>query len=162
MNPNPTSNEPPKSSGGTFGGRVWGLWEVIHGLGESIRGTTMGAVDTMTHCDSSKHDTIASQGRAEMQRGLSNLSGRPAQHESADSGRLEHPAPHDPSAVPNEQSTMFAAGNYDQDPNVVQTNTGGIGKPLQDPHMQQYDGAPRPVAPALPPRRRSQGYGTIS
>ena len=114
----------------------------------------MGAVDSMTSSDSSKNDAIANQGRAEIQRGWANLSGQPPSYEGQTNervGTMSSP-PWDPSAIPNEQSNMFSAGNYDRDPNIVQTSTGGMGNGVM---------ASQPKPPALPPRKRSQGYGTM-
>lgn len=45
------------------------------GAGENIRGTFLGAVDTMGHRGPTQNDDIAQQGRLEMERGLAHLRG---------------------------------------------------------------------------------------
>ncbi|KAF8879120.1 hypothetical protein BD779DRAFT_1162468 [Infundibulicybe gibba] len=53
-----------------------GAIEVVHGIGENIRGTTLGAMDTITHDRVSKNDETARQGRMEAERGLAKLRGQ--------------------------------------------------------------------------------------
>ncbi|KAH6903390.1 hypothetical protein BKA70DRAFT_1300848 [Coprinopsis sp. MPI-PUGE-AT-0042] len=156
-----SSTEQPNSRGRNVGGRIWGLWEVIHGLGDSIRGTALGAIDTMTHSDSRKYDTIASEGRAEMQRGLANLAGRPPQYEPDSAVNTVAPN-HDQHSVPTEQSSMFAAPNYDRDPNALHASGGGMKQRMgtQTQHGALPTGS-HDETPALPPRPNTQGYGTI-
>ncbi|KAF6741935.1 hypothetical protein DFP72DRAFT_1179888 [Ephemerocybe angulata] len=80
MNPNNSSSVPPNRGRG-FGEKIRGVYEVIHGIGENIRGSFLGALDTMSHHDStvpSRNDQIAAEGRAELQRGLTHLGRRPA------------------------------------------------------------------------------------
>jgi hypothetical protein len=47
------------------------------GLGENIRGTFLGGVDTIVHSDSTKNDAIARKGREEQAQGVANLEQRP-------------------------------------------------------------------------------------
>ncbi|RXW23008.1 hypothetical protein EST38_g2844 [Candolleomyces aberdarensis] len=50
-----------------------GVFQVVHGFGENIRGTFLGAFDTMTHETSGRNDQIAREGRLEIQRGMERL-----------------------------------------------------------------------------------------
>ncbi|KAJ7747161.1 hypothetical protein DFH07DRAFT_942464 [Mycena maculata] len=51
--------------------------QVAKGLGDSVRGTTMGAIDTVEHRDSSINDEIARRGRMEIEQGIAMIKGRP-------------------------------------------------------------------------------------
>jgi len=53
---------------------TYGPWTRL-GAGENLRGTLLGAVDTMSHEGMSKNDEIARQGRLEMERGMANMRG---------------------------------------------------------------------------------------
>ncbi|KAF8148626.1 hypothetical protein B0H34DRAFT_736321 [Crassisporium funariophilum] len=68
---NTTANSGKAGSG--FGNKIKGAAEVIHGMGENIRGTMLGAVDTMGHESVNKGDDVATQGRLEVERGKANL-----------------------------------------------------------------------------------------
>ncbi|KAJ6628619.1 hypothetical protein B0H10DRAFT_1990581 [Mycena sp. CBHHK59/15] len=50
---------------------------VAKGLGDNVRGTTMGAIDTVEHRDSSVNDEIARRGRMEIEQGIAMIKGRP-------------------------------------------------------------------------------------
>ncbi|KAE9409190.1 hypothetical protein BT96DRAFT_1012785 [Gymnopus androsaceus JB14] len=62
-----------------LGSKVKGAFNTIHGVGENIRGTTLGAVDTMAHDKDgeAKNEAIGQKGRSEIQRGMEGISGRP-------------------------------------------------------------------------------------
>ncbi|KAF9457361.1 hypothetical protein BDZ94DRAFT_1273369 [Collybia nuda] len=55
---------------GGVGTKLKSAYHVIHGLGENVRGTTLGAVDTATNKGGSENDEIARKGRLEMEQGL--------------------------------------------------------------------------------------------
>ncbi|KAJ3983302.1 hypothetical protein F5890DRAFT_208662 [Lentinula detonsa] len=60
------------------GNKVKGAFNTVHGIGENVRATALGAVDTIAHDKEGevKNDQIAQQGRLETQRGLEQMSGR--------------------------------------------------------------------------------------
>ncbi|KAJ3857254.1 hypothetical protein EV368DRAFT_77871 [Lentinula lateritia] len=66
------------------GERVKGVFNTVHGLGENVRATALGAVDTMAHDKEGemKNDQIAQQGRLETTRGIEQMSGRPANYDT--------------------------------------------------------------------------------
>ncbi|TFK24354.1 hypothetical protein FA15DRAFT_420021 [Coprinopsis marcescibilis] len=121
-NPSSSSN-----AGRNTGNKVRGIFEVVHGLGDNIRGTFLGAVDTMMNHNSSKNDEIARQGRLEMQRGLTNMrSGRTTT--TAQPGMVQSTAPgtgpwspahgdfypQDPQA-----QSLYAPASYDRNATVI-------------------------------------------
>ncbi|KAJ3830327.1 hypothetical protein EV361DRAFT_943754 [Lentinula raphanica] len=61
-----------------IGEKVKGAFNTVHGIGENIRATTLGAVDTIAHDKEGeyKNDQIAREGRMETQRGMDQMSGR--------------------------------------------------------------------------------------
>jgi len=62
---------------GGIGSKLKGAAQVVHGIGESIRGTVLGAADTITHSPTgeAKNEAIASKGKAEFEEGLSKIRG---------------------------------------------------------------------------------------
>jgi len=72
-----TSNVTSDSVGGHggIGGKIKGAAQAINGLGENVRGTILGGVDTVLHKDSSANDAIAAKGRAQHADGMENLRG---------------------------------------------------------------------------------------
>jgi hypothetical protein len=52
-------------------------------MGEDIRGSTLGAMDTVSKDDTTKHEETAQKGRLQMERGLANLRGGPS-HEQGE------------------------------------------------------------------------------
>ncbi|KAJ7246950.1 hypothetical protein C8J57DRAFT_1359702 [Mycena rebaudengoi] len=75
MNSTSTSNTSTGHSG--IGSKIKGAAQVVNGLGENIRGTFLGGVDTIVHSDSTKNDAIARKGREEQAQGVANLEQRP-------------------------------------------------------------------------------------
>ncbi|KAJ7289438.1 hypothetical protein C8J57DRAFT_1459439 [Mycena rebaudengoi] len=65
-----------KSSAG-IGTKLKGGVQVAKGLGDTVRGTTMGAVDAVEHRDSSVNDEIARRGRMEIEDGIAMIKGHP-------------------------------------------------------------------------------------
>jgi hypothetical protein len=51
--------------------------QVAKGLGDSVRGTTFAAIDTVEKRDSSVNDEIARRGRMEIEQGIAMIKGRP-------------------------------------------------------------------------------------
>ncbi|KAG2024059.1 hypothetical protein CC2G_001654 [Coprinopsis cinerea AmutBmut pab1-1] len=105
-NPSTSNN-----AGRSFGTKIKGVFEVIHGLGENIRGTALAAIDSMSKSDSTKNDEIARQGRLELERGLTNLGKRRGQS-SATTGPTGW--------SPETQQSLYSSSGYDRDPNVVE------------------------------------------
>ena len=58
-----------------------GVFETAHGIGENIRGRTLGAIDTVTHSGSSesksRHSSMADRGRMEVETGMAHIYGYP-------------------------------------------------------------------------------------
>ncbi|OAX38774.1 hypothetical protein K503DRAFT_770119 [Rhizopogon vinicolor AM-OR11-026] len=73
------------SGGGGGGGgiktKLQGVAEVIHGLGENIRGTVLGTADRATKSGvvEKKHDDVAMKGREEFAKGMAKLKGQAPQ-----------------------------------------------------------------------------------
>ncbi len=79
---------------------------LISGAGENIRGTVLGAVDTMTKEGPSKNDEIARHGRLEMEGGLANIKGRQPSH-------LQPTNAHDSGTYGNRTADSSAYGGSD-------------------------------------------------
>ncbi|KZP07893.1 hypothetical protein FIBSPDRAFT_939265 [Athelia psychrophila] len=64
-------------AGSGIGSKIKGAIQVVHGVGDSIRGTVLGGVDTVAGDTSSAGagDNIATRGRAEVDQGMANLRG---------------------------------------------------------------------------------------
>ncbi|KDR72637.1 hypothetical protein GALMADRAFT_228909 [Galerina marginata CBS 339.88] len=75
MNTNNNSTTTSGNASSGFGTKIKGAVEAVHGAGENIRGTMLGAVDTMSKKGPTKNDEIAREGRLEMERGLAKLRG---------------------------------------------------------------------------------------
>ncbi|KAF7335708.1 hypothetical protein MVEN_02226300 [Mycena venus] len=74
---NSTNNTADSVGGhGGIGSKIKGAAQTINGLGENVRGTILGGVDTVLHKDSSANDAIAAKGRAQHAEGMANLEGR--------------------------------------------------------------------------------------
>ncbi|KIK70536.1 hypothetical protein GYMLUDRAFT_279025 [Collybiopsis luxurians FD-317 M1] len=63
-----------------IGNKIKGAADTVHGIGENIRGTALGAVDTIAHDreGETRNDAIGQKGRLETQQGLERMSGYPA------------------------------------------------------------------------------------
>ncbi|KAF8909886.1 hypothetical protein CPB85DRAFT_710389 [Mucidula mucida] len=67
----------------SIGNKIKGAAQVVHGVGENIRGTGLGAADTIAHEGENKGDAIAQRGREEMSKGMANMGRRaPAEDQS--------------------------------------------------------------------------------
>ncbi|KAJ7118065.1 hypothetical protein C8R44DRAFT_878704 [Mycena epipterygia] len=66
-----------------LGTKIKGATQAINGLGENVRGTILGGVDTVLHQDSTPNDAIAAKGRAQHAEGLAKMQGRPLAAEYA-------------------------------------------------------------------------------
>ncbi|KAF9561489.1 hypothetical protein CPC08DRAFT_707318 [Agrocybe pediades] len=110
-------------AGSSVGNRVKGAFEVLHGAGESIRGTAMGALDTMGHEGLTKNDEIARQGRLEMERGLANLKGSKAVSQTGYG-----------TTGTGTENTTGAYGSHTQPSTTTGGYTGGAGAGLNDSH----------------------------
>lgn len=75
-----TSNSSTRNGGGSGGkltSKLKGAAQVVHGIGESIRGTVLGVADAIAHTPSSeaKYETTATKGKAEIEEGVAKLRG---------------------------------------------------------------------------------------
>ncbi|KAJ7190583.1 hypothetical protein GGX14DRAFT_47764 [Mycena pura] len=61
-----------------IGSKIKGAVQVAHGLGENVRGTILGGVETALHKDSAANDAIAERGRAEHADGMAKVARAPA------------------------------------------------------------------------------------
>ncbi|KAJ7033598.1 hypothetical protein C8F04DRAFT_1104420 [Mycena alexandri] len=78
MNSNTVPSNATADSAGGHGGigsKIKGAVQTINGLGENVRGTILGGVETALHKDSSQNDAIAAKGRSQIADGLANLKG---------------------------------------------------------------------------------------
>ncbi|RDB27288.1 hypothetical protein Hypma_004373 [Hypsizygus marmoreus] len=56
-------------------GKIKGAYHVVHGIGDNIRGTALGAIDTVGHHADTKNDELAQKGRLETEQGLATFRG---------------------------------------------------------------------------------------
>jgi len=61
-----------------LGSKVRGAVHVVHGVGENIRGTALGALDAFAKNGDTRNEEIAKKGRWETEQGLAALRGQPA------------------------------------------------------------------------------------
>ncbi|KAF8999644.1 hypothetical protein BDQ17DRAFT_745382 [Cyathus striatus] len=113
-------------AGSSFGNRVRGVFEVVHGVGDNIRGTALGAVDTMGHNGLTKNDEIARQGRLETQRGMAHLKEPPLGTQPGEQGL---PGSTGPATYSHDATRETGIGSYPNDPtgNPPMGNTGNRG-----------------------------------
>ncbi|THV07018.1 hypothetical protein K435DRAFT_960226 [Dendrothele bispora CBS 962.96] len=126
-----------------LGDKVRGAAHVIHGVGDNIRGTALGAADTVTNSreGEAKNDVLATGGREETARGMSMFKGG-----AADSGQgggtavgsdysttttttTSDPPSHDPFRSHDQQvgfGSDGAAPTYQENPNFGR-NVAGFG-----------------------------------
>ncbi|KAJ7140535.1 hypothetical protein C8R43DRAFT_1017417, partial [Mycena crocata] len=71
------NNNQKTGSSASIGTKLKGGVQVAKGLGDTVRGTTMGAVDTIEHRDSSLNDEMVRRGRMEIEQGISMIKGHP-------------------------------------------------------------------------------------
>lgn len=80
------------------GSRGRGVFETAHGIGENIRGRTLGAIDDVTHTGSteskSHHASLADRGRLEAETGMAHISGYadPNVYYRSELDRMSNPA----------------------------------------------------------------------
>ncbi|KAJ7503771.1 hypothetical protein B0H11DRAFT_1984228 [Mycena galericulata] len=72
-----TNSQTKTSSSAGIGQKLKGGVHVAKGLGDSVRGTTFGALDAVEHRDSSVNDEIARKGRMEIEQGIAMIKGQP-------------------------------------------------------------------------------------
>ncbi|KAL4251188.1 hypothetical protein ABKN59_004952 [Abortiporus biennis] len=93
-NPNPNSGPNPNSAGGTggasLGQKIKGAAEVVHGLGESVRGQFMDIVDHGTSTNKQPHPETLN-GRMEVERGMARLRGIQPQDDVSGYGGQQNP-----------------------------------------------------------------------
>ncbi|KAJ7681033.1 hypothetical protein DFH06DRAFT_434538 [Mycena polygramma] len=54
---------------------VWNVAQLLHGLGENVRGTILGAIDDLERKGEEKHHQVARQGKAEIEEAFQKLWG---------------------------------------------------------------------------------------
>ncbi|KAF5312224.1 hypothetical protein D9619_003771 [Psilocybe cf. subviscida] len=110
MNPNtnavPNTSTTTSGPGSGIGSRLRGAAEVVHGAGEGLRGTLLGAVDTVMKNGPTQNDEVARQGRLEVERGMAKMKGQNTagttaygKATSTTSGNIGYGAPHTTSAA---------------------------------------------------------------
>ncbi|KAG2067148.1 hypothetical protein BDR04DRAFT_1105470 [Suillus decipiens] len=94
--------------GGGFGNKLKGAAQVIHGMGENIRGTALGSADRATNSAASaqKNADLATKGRAEIAEGMAKLKGHAPPPPAAPAGA----ATATPGTVPADQGTTTGTG----------------------------------------------------
>ncbi|KAG2055914.1 hypothetical protein BDR06DRAFT_970388 [Suillus hirtellus] len=72
-----TTTKSESGSGGGFGSKLKGAAQVIHGFGDNIRGSALGAADRATSSTAGvqKNDDLATKGRAEIAEGMAMMKG---------------------------------------------------------------------------------------
>jgi len=94
-NPNQSSTRP------GVGARIKGVFETAHGIGENVRGRTLGAIDGMTGSGTSgntHHTSMADRGRMEVETGMARIYGHP----DPNAGNAFH---NEPSRLPQPTTT---------------------------------------------------------
>ncbi|KAF5377003.1 hypothetical protein D9615_007324 [Tricholomella constricta] len=113
--------------------KIKGAIEVIHGAGENIRGTAMGALDTITRTESSADEEIARKGRLETEEGLAKWRGTGAtstgvhgQAPGTHSGTAQAPGTQAPVGQAGTQQNVGTAGpaGQRQDPSAPTAQQG--------------------------------------
>ncbi|KAL4079827.1 hypothetical protein J3A83DRAFT_4368674 [Scleroderma citrinum] len=109
-------------SGRKLGNKLKGAAQVVHGIGESIRGTVLGAVDSIAHTPSSeaKYEATASKGKAEIEEGIAKVRGHASGGNVGAPGEV-HSAP----GGGGEQTT--GGGTLAQSATTTATTGGGVG-----------------------------------
>ncbi|KAF8181943.1 hypothetical protein K438DRAFT_2021028 [Mycena galopus ATCC 62051] len=85
------------------------MFQIMHGVGENVRGTVLGAIDDWENKGQQKHHDVARQGRAEIDGAFQQLWGT--------SG----------SATPSQVPTTASATGYDAAPPTYQATNAGEG-----------------------------------
>ncbi|KAJ6570334.1 hypothetical protein B0H10DRAFT_2237951 [Mycena sp. CBHHK59/15] len=76
--PPPTIPMAPRPTAGGDGGvmnKLQNVFQIIHGAGDSVRGTILGAIDEMENRGETKHHEIARRGKAELDEAYARLWG---------------------------------------------------------------------------------------
>ncbi|KAJ7681016.1 hypothetical protein DFH06DRAFT_1164835 [Mycena polygramma] len=71
---------------------VWNVAQLVHGLGETVRGTVLGAIDDWERKGEETHHQVARQGKAEIDKAYRKLRGN-----SASGSQPAHVSPRTPS-----------------------------------------------------------------
>ncbi|KAF7974173.1 hypothetical protein HWV62_13303 [Athelia sp. TMB] len=156
-----TSNTAGTGAGSGFGNKIKGAIQVTHGIGENIRGTVLGAVDTVSG-DNTGADNVATTGRAEVDQGMANMRGTaPPVGDAAGTGVVGNGtfsgvgtgtgprgAAQNANSVPNTNTTSAGFGNANANTNVA-AGTGA----------SNYTGVPSQQGPASGNTAYSQQQG---
>ncbi|KAI0635473.1 hypothetical protein C8Q77DRAFT_709100 [Trametes polyzona] len=89
-----TANRDASASGGTNGShhqKLRGAAEVIHGIGDNLRGRAMSAVDSKTNAQSGTHPEVE-KGRREVEEGMAKLTGGPGVNDAPPQHGVHHAA----------------------------------------------------------------------
>ena len=111
-----------------------GVFETAHGIGENIRGRTLGAIDNVTTSgppkSNSRHSSLVDRGRMEVETGMAHIYGYPDPH-AANASRNE------PGHLPQSNTGTFGNGHTaGTGPGTGYMRTG---KNDYDPHGRGYD-----------------------
>ncbi|RXW23013.1 hypothetical protein EST38_g2843 [Candolleomyces aberdarensis] len=93
-----TTKPTTRNAGASAGNKVRGAFQAVHGVGESIRGNTMSALDSMIGRGNPETDDIARRGQEETHRGVGNMRGwddDPARVTSGQHPSTANPTYHD-------------------------------------------------------------------
>ncbi|KAL0958574.1 hypothetical protein HGRIS_000713 [Hohenbuehelia grisea] len=120
------------TSSGGMGSRLRGAVEAVHGIGDNIRGTALGAVDTITR-DGTKNDEIAARGRAATSEGIAKMQGR------SGASTLIQDRKTVPRAELSSNATASATGNAPHGAGVGGHHAGqSVTRPSTDPDPNAY------------------------
>ncbi|KAJ7762126.1 hypothetical protein B0H16DRAFT_1529753 [Mycena metata] len=64
--PNVNRSTRPSGSSSNAPGMIQSVFQLVHGFGETVRGTMLGAIDDLENNGEQKHHDVARQGRAEI------------------------------------------------------------------------------------------------
>ncbi|KAJ7914092.1 hypothetical protein B0H13DRAFT_451985 [Mycena leptocephala] len=125
-----TNTQNKTSSSASIGTKLKGGVQVAKGLGDSVRGTTFAAIDSVEQRDSSINDEIARRGRMEIEQGIAMIKGRPF-----DTTTLDAHSTTTNNSGPGGSLQGWGSGINGGNPNAT-TNTTGFPAPTGQEYAQ--------------------------
>ncbi|KAJ7131792.1 hypothetical protein C8R43DRAFT_1023906 [Mycena crocata] len=135
-----TINNNKTGSSAGIGTKLKGGVQVAKGLGDTVRGTTMGAVDTIEHRDSSLNDEMVRRGRMEIEQGISMIKGHPV--DTTSPGTVNTQLPRRITTVPADRSKVRWGGGINGANANATTNSTGLPPPKGQEYAQNSTTAP--------------------
>ncbi|KAK6981568.1 hypothetical protein R3P38DRAFT_3113708 [Favolaschia claudopus] len=128
--PPPPVNQATRPSSSTdtgITGTLWTVCQLVHGAGETVRGTLLGAIDDVANKGEQKHHNVAREGRAALDQAYQKLWGSTSSSSAT---------PQSPPVA----SAGYTTG-YDAAPPTYQASPSGYGSDGMRPDYKAPDGA---------------------